>query len=314
MTALANIDVGIGAWAWGDALFWGYGAGYKEQDLRAAFEEIAAHGNVLIDTAEIYARGKSEAFIGQFSTQTHRRPPVATKFAPLPWRWHPNKLLGALRGSLHRLNAAQVDLYQMHWSTPPVRIEAWMDAMARAAEEGLTRAIGVSNYNQEQTQRAYDRLARYGLTLAANQLRYSLLDRTIEQNGLLDLCKQLGVRVIAYSPLEQGLLTGKYTPSKPPPGARSLRYRRQLEAIQPLIQTMRELGKAYAEDGVVKTPAQVAINWCICKGTLPIPGAKNIRQARQNIGAASWHLRSEDIAVLDSMSREITRKTESDKQ
>ncbi len=77
---------------------------------------------------------------------------------------------------------------------------------------------------------------------------------------------------------------------------------------------MRELGKAYAEDGVVKTPAQVAINWCICKGTLPIPGAKNIRQARQNIGAASWHLRSEDIAVLDSMSREITRKTESDKQ
>ena len=130
----------------------------------------------------------------------------------------------ALRHSLDRLGLESVDLYQMHWPFPPVSIDTWMDAMADAVQAGLIRAVGVSNYNAEQTRRAHDALAKRGVPLASNQVDYSLLQRKPETNGLLALCKQLNVTLIAYSPLAQGLLTGKYTPQNPPPGLRGRRY------------------------------------------------------------------------------------------
>lgn len=302
---LNDIELGIGTWAWGDTLFWGYGQNYQEDDIAQAFEAILNTPNILLDTAEVYGMGRSESFIGQFDAAHDGEALVATKFFPFPWRWHARTLTDALKDSLHRLNRAQVMLYQIHWPFPPVSIETWVNALADAAESGLTQHIGVSNYDAAQTQRAVDALAPRGIPLVSNQVKYSLLDRKIEKNGLLALCKQLGVRVIAYSPLEQGLLTGKYTPENPPPGARGLQTRQKLEAIQPLIATMRDIGKAYAENGVVKTPAQVAINWCICKGTLPIPGAKNAKQAQQNLGALGWQLKPEEIAILDTLSDEV---------
>ncbi|MCS6911395.1 MAG: aldo/keto reductase, partial [Anaerolineales bacterium] len=118
---------------------------------------------------------------------------------------------------------------------------------------------------------------------------------------LLALCHELDIRFIAYSPLEQGLLTGKYTPQNPPPGIRSQRYRNLLARIQPLITALREIGEAHGG----KTPAQVALNWCICKGTLPIPGAKNAKQAEQNAGALGWRLTQEEVARLDRVSLEV---------
>ncbi len=308
MVALAEYEIGIGTSSWGDSLTWGFGKSYTEADLRDAFEVVCNTPHVLIDTAEIYGLGKSEQYIGQFSRESGGRPTVATKFFPFPWRVNRGSLLDALRRSLGRLRMAQVDLYQIHWPFPPVPVETWMSALVQAAEEGLVRAVGVSNYNKGQTLNAGAALAERGLTLASNQVRYSLLDRKIEYNGLLDLCQNLDVRVIAYSPLEQGLLTGKYTPSAPPPGLRGVRHRRKLAAVQPLVNTMREIGKAYAEDGIVKTPAQVALNWCICKGTLPIPGAKNVRQARANVGAAGWRLAHEDVELLDRLSDDYRRQ------
>lgn len=302
MTELAEIEIGIGTSSWGDNLQWGFGKSYTEADLRDAFELACKSPNILLDTAEIYGLGHSERYIGQFSRENEGRPLVATKFFPFPWRVSRSSLLDALRRSLSRLQTAQVELYQMHWPFPPVPVETWMSALVQAAEEGLVRAVGVSNYSKQQTLTAHSALAERGLSLASNQVRYSLLDRRVEHQGLLDLCHDLSIRVIAYSPLEQGLLTGKYTPSAPPPGLRGLRHRRKLAAVQPLVNTMREIGRAYAEDGIVKTPAQVALNWCICKGTLPIPGAKNMRQARANIGASGWRLAPEDVEVLDRLS------------
>jgi aryl-alcohol dehydrogenase-like predicted oxidoreductase len=309
MTDLHNIQLGIGTWAWGDSVFWGFGGGYNTDDIRAAYAEIAATPNVLLDTAEVYGLGRSESFIGDFAAELGHKPTVATKCFPYPWRWHSGTLAGALRKSLERLGTHRVALYQMHWPLPPVPIAYWMEAMTEAAEMGLIEHIGVSNYDHQQMQTAYDTLAERGLSLASNQLRYSLLDRTIEYNGLLKQSKGLNIRVIAYSPLAQGLLTGKYSPQNPPPGARGLRDRNILEAVQPLIATMRDIGKAYAVDGVVKTPAQVALNWCIQKGTLPIPGAKNARQASQNLGALGWTLSSDEVAILDKLSDEFHRAT-----
>ncbi|MEM6528225.1 MAG: aldo/keto reductase, partial [Chloroflexota bacterium] len=220
MTGLADIQMGIGAASWGRSLLWHYGRTHTEHDIRAAFDVISASPGVMIDTAELYGLGQSESYIGQFATEQEHHPPVATKCFPYPWRWTGTVLLDAVRSSLRRLNHAQIDLYQMHWPFPPVKIPQWMEAMAQAAEEGLVRAVGVSNYSIQQTQLAFDTLAKYGVQLASNQVKYNLLDRTIERNGLLDLCNRLGVRIIAYSPLQLGLLTGKYTPANPPTGLR----------------------------------------------------------------------------------------------
>jgi aryl-alcohol dehydrogenase-like predicted oxidoreductase len=122
------------------------------------------------------------------------------------------------------------------------------------------------------------------------------LNRNIEAENMLEVCEELGITVIAYSPLAQGLLTGKYSPENIPSGVRGRRYsRKYLTSIQPLIRILRNIG--FKHDG--KTPAQVALNWNICKGTVPIPGAKNAQQVLDNIGALGWRLTSDEVAVLD---------------
>ncbi|RME91187.1 MAG: aldo/keto reductase [Anaerolineae bacterium] len=295
--------MGLGTWAWGDRILWNYGRGYSDEDIRAAFEVATQEGIRFIDTAEVYGQGKSERMVGKLIRESGQAILIATKFMPFPWRLSRKSLLRALRHSLERLGMERVDLYQIHWPFPPVPIETWMDALAEAVAAGLTRTVGVSNYNQTQMMRAYSALARHDIPLASNQVKYSLLDRKIEKNGLLARCKELGVRLIAYSPLEMGLLTGKYTPENPPPGLRGRRYAGILANIQPLLRLMTEIG----QDLGGKSPAQIALNWVICKGALPIPGAKNARQAAQNAGALGWRLSEDQVAALDEMSDRVTQ-------
>ncbi|MGC8781876.1 MAG: aldo/keto reductase [Anaerolineae bacterium] len=293
--------LGLGTWQWGDRMMWNYGKGYAEADIRAAFDAGMAAGIAFFDTAEIYGQGRSERFLGRFMAETRTRPIVATKFMPLPWRLGKGSLRRALHNSLQRLGLAQVDLYQIHWPFPPVPIETWMDALADAVEAGLARAVGVSNYNVAQMRRAHAALARRGIPLASNQVHYSLLHRDPERTGLLDACRELGVTLIAYSPLEQGLLSGKYGPQNPPPGLRGRRYRpAYLARIQPAIETLRAIGERHG-----KAPNQVALNWLISKGAVPIPGAKNARQVQENAGALGWRLTAEEIAALDGVTADL---------
>ncbi len=304
-SVLENVELGVGAWSWGDRLVWGYGRGYSAEDVRQAFEAAIAAGIRMFDTAEVYGQGQSERLLGEFMKSTSEPLIIATKFMPypFPWRFSRGSLLRALRGSLKRLGAAQVDLYQVHQPLPPVKPETWMEAMAEAVQAGLTREVGVSNYNRSFTQRAYAALAREGFHLSSNQVEYSLIQREIEKDGLLKQCQELGVRVIAYSPMGMGLLTGKYTPDNPPSGIRGGRYnRRFLERMTPLLTLMKRIGSDHAG----KTPAQVALNWVICKGALPIPGAKNAAQAEQNAGALGWRLTEEEVAALDEASDKLS--------
>ncbi len=299
---LAGVQYGVGTWAWGDRLVWGFGRGYQEEDLRKVFQFNLDAGINFFDTAEIYGQGRSESFLGKFLRETDKPVKIATKFMPYPWRLRRQALVRSLRNSLKRLGREQVELYQMHQPIPPVTIETWMEAMTEAYQAGLIQAVGVSNYNRDQTQRAYAALMRQGIQLASNQVEYHLLDRHIEKNGLMKLCQELGVAIIAYSPLAQGMLTGKYTPDNPPPGFRGSKYSRKfLTQIQPLIAAMRKIGAEHAG----KTPAQVAINWTICKGTISIPGAKNLRQAEQNAEALGWSLTEEEVAQLDAISDRV---------
>jgi aryl-alcohol dehydrogenase-like predicted oxidoreductase len=300
-----KVQFGVGTWAWGDRLYWGYGNSYHEDDLQAACQTCLAAGINFFDTAEVYGQGLSETLLGKFLKNVDPQPIIATKFMPYPWRLSRSSLIKALRNSLKRLNRVKVDLYMMHQALPPIRIETWMEAMVEAYSAGLTAAIGVSNYDRHNMQRAYDSLIGQGIQLASNQMEYSLLERKVEKNGLLKHCQDLGVTLIAYSPLAEGALTGKYTPENPIPGFRGTSINRSfLAKIRPLITTMKIIGAAH--EG--KTPAQVAINWVMCKGAVPIPGAKTSEQAEQNAGAAGWRLTADEVALLDEYSDQVSKK------
>lgn len=171
-----------------------------------------------------------------------------------------------------------------------------MEGMAICVKEGLARTVGVSNFWESRMLRAYSALAQQGIPLASNQLPFSLLKRDAEKNGTLARCKELGIRFIAYSPLSQGLLTGKYSIDNPPPGVRGSNYAEALKKLPPIIKTLQEIAQNHG-----KTVSQVALNWVICKGALPIPGAKNARQAEDNAGGAGWHLTDDEVALLDEV-------------
>ncbi|NPA27155.1 MAG: aldo/keto reductase, partial [Chloroflexi bacterium] len=203
--------MGIGTWAWGDRVMWGFGREYNEADLRAAFRAAVRGGVPFFDTAEVYGWGRAERFLGTFLAEedeaTRNQVVIATKFFPYPWRWRARALRRALEGSLRRLRRPYVDLYQIHWPWPPRDIRVWVRALAEQVQAGLARAAGVSNYNLEQMKVAEAILADHGLPLASNQLEYSLLRRDIEFQGLLDYARSRGITILAYSPLAMGMLT-----------------------------------------------------------------------------------------------------------
>ncbi len=300
---LHETEMGLGTWAWGDRMVWNYGKGYSDADIDEAFRVSVEGGITFMDSAEVYGNGRSERLLGQFIKKSEKPILTATKFFPMPWRWTKNTVVNALKASLERLELKAVDLYQIHWPSPLVPIETYAEGLALLQKAGLTRAVGVSNYDQIQMQRAYTVLAKYDIPLASNQVEYHLLNRKIEKNGLLARCQELNIRLIAYSPLAMGLLTGKYTPETPPPGVRGGKYATSLKNIQPLLKLMVEIG----QDWGGKTPAQIALNWCICKGTLPIPGAKNARQAEMNAGAIGWRLTPEQVKALDTASDSFSK-------
>lgn len=286
--------MGIGVWSWGDKGFWGYGQNYTRADITQAYKTCLDAGLNFFDTAEIYGNGESERILGECMRQDGQPIIIASKFAPIPTRLSARSLLQALDASLERLGARSIDLYQIHWPYTLLRVNALMDALAQAVHSGKVRAVGVSNYNADLMRQSHARLARYDIPLASNQVHYSLLHRSPEKNGVLAACRELNVALIAYSPLEQGLLTGKYRITNPQApqliGPRrftpafGIARRRKME---PLMETLESIARTHE-----KTIGQVALNWLMTKDEciIPIPGAKNERQARENAGAVGWRL------------------------
>lgn len=291
--------IGIGTWAWGDNLFWSYGKDYGEAELQAAYDASLAAGLTFIDTAEIYGMGRSESLVGKFGAANAGETYIATKFFPYPWRVLRSSLASAIRGSLRRLGVPAIDLYKVHWPIPPRSLSTWLHAIADAVEAGLVKQIGGSNLGPRHIELAVKVLESRGLRLATNQFSYSLLARGAESNGLMQLCKDHQITAIAYSPLAQGLLTGKYDRNNPPPDiARRVINGGQLGRLTPLLAEMQRIAAAHGD----KPVSQVALNWCVAKGTLAIPGAKNAKQAELNAGALSWSLSAEDVERLDALS------------
>ncbi len=288
--------MGLGTWAWGDRSTWGmdgYDPSYGFDTIRGAYARAIAAGVTLLDTAEMYGNGESERIIGRLlreDTANRDRVVVATKFMPFPWRV---PLARALMKSLPFAH-----LYQIHGPISFRPASTVAAALAAPYRAGLVKAVGVSNYSEGEMRAIHGALAAEGIPLATNQVEYSLLRTMPETSGLLRAGSDLGVTLLAYSPLAMGRLTGKYGVANPPPGKRNFSAFPMAE-IEPVVAELRRIGAAHGG----KSPAQVALNWVMCKGAVPIPGAKNAAQAEQNAGALGWTLVPDEVAALDRVAK-----------
>ncbi|NEQ29730.1 MAG: aldo/keto reductase [Leptolyngbya sp. SIO4C5] len=297
--------MGCGTWAWGNRLLWGYDP-QMDQQLQAVFNHCVANGVTLFDTGDSYGtgrlNGRSEQLLGQFaqaySGLNQEKICIATKLAAYPWRLTRGAMVAACQASAQRLGRP-VDLVQMHWSTAnyaPCQEWPLLEGLGNLYEQGAVKGVGLSNYGPKRLEKVHKRLAARGVPIATLQVQYSLLSTyPVAELDLKAVCDQLGIQLIAYSPLALGLLTGKYSlEGNLPRGLRGFLFRNLLPGIQPVLDCLEAI--AAERD---KTMAQVALNWCICKGAMPIPGAKSLEQAQQNLGALGWQLSDGEVAALD---------------
>jgi aryl-alcohol dehydrogenase-like predicted oxidoreductase len=278
----------------------------RQEDKNAAVRAGLDGGINWFDTAELYGNGVSEASLAKALKAAGKKDQdviVATKWWPL------FRTAGSIRRTIQDrirfLDGYSIGLYMVHQPFGLSSKEAEMEAMADLVEAGKIHSVGVSNFSPEQMRRAHRTLEKRGLPLAVNQVRYSLMDRKIETNGTLDTAKELGVTIIAYTPLGFGLLTGKY--HKNPDLLRKksfytrVRLQGSIEKSRALVTALEEIGTRHNA-----TPGQVALNWVIhWQGDLvvTIPGVTNVAQAEQNAGAMKFTLSDDEMAALDELSR-----------
>ena len=279
------------------------------QEVKNATVQAALEGGInWFDTAELYGLGVSEASLATALKAAGKQDGdvvVATKWWPL-LRTAGN-IPSTIGNRLRFLDGYSIGLYMVHQPISLSSPEAEMEAMADLVEAGKIRSVGVSNYSPKRMRRAHRQLAKHGLPLAANQVLFSLLERGIERDGTLETARELGVTIIAYTPLASGLLSGKY--HKHPelleqkPFYWRGQLRRGLEKSRPLVQALEEIGEKYNA-----TAAQVALNWVIhFHGDImvTIPGATNPRQAAESAGAMRFRLTEDELARLDELSRAV---------
>ncbi|MFQ5762659.1 MAG: aldo/keto reductase, partial [Candidatus Bathyarchaeia archaeon] len=248
----------------------------------------------LIDTAEMYGEGISESIVGEAIRARRNEATVATKVSPTHLRY--SSVLKAAERSLGRLGIREIDLYQIHWPNPLVPLKETMRAMEKLVSNGKIRYIGVSNFSAGLLMKAQEALAKE--EIVSNQVKYNLLQRGVEKQ-LLPYAKREGMTILAYSPLAQGMLTGKF--SNPiTTGVRSLNAiftnRGNFNRSLRIVDVVRKIGENHG-----RTTSQVALSWLMSDSTVvPIPGAKSVEQLKDNIAAADWRLTPEDRALIDA--------------
>ena len=291
----------VGTWAWGDKPFWGYETEFGARDIVDAFGASLEAGITFFDTAEVYGHGESEKILGWLARKSGAELTLATKFAPLRERsWDLRK---ALSVSLKRMGVSRVDLYQVHWcDSEMVSIASLAESLIAAVREGLVRAVGVSNFSATEMREMHARLGDAGVPLASNQVEYSLLERAPETNGVLETCRELNVTLLAYSPLAQGILNGKYGVDRVPPGRRGEQSRFAREALvraERVVSVLREIGRAHDDAG----PGEIALAWLMAQTqVVPVAGAKTGEHAARNARALAVKLTDDECAHIARVS------------
>jgi aryl-alcohol dehydrogenase-like predicted oxidoreductase len=302
------IGLGMMEFAGGGGLMGSAFPKIDQEEKNAAVKAGLDGGINWFDTAELYGSGVSEASLVaalKAAGKADDEVVVATKWWPL-FRTARN-IPKTIEDRLRFLDGYSISLYMVHqpfgFSSP----EAEMDEMAKLVKAGKIRSVGISNFNPEQMRRAHRQLQEHGLPLAVNQVRYSLLDRSIENNGILETAKELGVTIIAYTPLESGLLTGKYHKNPELLEKKSVlwrtRLRKGIEKSRTLVSALEEIAVRYNA-----TTAQAALNWVINSqgdSVVTIPGVTKVSQAQESAGAMKFKLSDDEIARLNELSQAI---------
>jgi aryl-alcohol dehydrogenase-like predicted oxidoreductase len=303
--------VGLGAWQFSEGkgfhgLIW---KGLTPEQTDAIVQAALDGGINWFDTAEVYGNGRSEIALSRSLQQAGKQNGdvvIATK-------WKPNfrtaqNILKTFPQRVENLAPFAIDLYQIHNPASFSSPESEMDRMAALLDEGKIKAIGVSNFSAKNMARAHKRLQLLNYGLSSNQVKYSLLDRKIERNGVLEAAKELGITIIAYSPLEMGLLTGKFH-SEPAllnniPSVRRLALRRKLDNSRPLIILLESIAARHDV-----TVSQVALNWLMNyqgDSVVVIPGASKPHHAIENAGAMEFQLTPDELNEIDETSKIFT--------
>ncbi len=324
--------MGIGTQAWGKEAF-GYGSTYTEKDVRAAFGASVDAGVNFFDTSDSYAKGESEKLLGKFIAEDGRPVVVASKFTVSKWydpgNYKSAKEVGqAIDNSLKNLGLAKLDLYQLHYPESRGKIDGYLDALAETLKSGKAGAVGVCNFSADRLRHAVEYLDKQGVPIVSNQIGYNLLHRHPETNGLLATCDELDVTPIAILPLAEGILTGKYRegglgypksvkaimkvtqldifgtghPTFWLKGLLRKPYELQREKLEPLFRVMEEIAAAHQA-----TIVQVALNWLLNSrpNMVYIPGAKNLKQASENLASLQWKLTPEEFRRISELEHEI---------
>ena len=287
-------EIGLGTIAWGDEKY-GFNESYRETDLIAAYSRARRAGINFFDTAEVYGykslkyEQSSEYILSRCALADEGDDDdvvVGSKVFTIPWtnallgggfRLGKDALVQAGKDSVKRMNRP-MDLWSIHFPFPSFSQEVLMSALEESLDLGLTKAVGVSNYNKEQLEKAYDILDKRGIPLASNQIEYSILNRKPEKDGLLQSCKDRDVRVVAYSPLKALKTT-------------------EIEEKYVIMNKLCDFIGQVNSGG--KSSVSVMLNYCIAKGTIPIPGAKNAEQIKDFEDAMGWTLDEESLLTID---------------
>jgi aryl-alcohol dehydrogenase-like predicted oxidoreductase len=287
--------IGLGCWQFGSR-DWGYGRGYADETAIDLVHAALDQGVNLVDTAEVYERGVSETIVGRALAGRRDEAFVATKLLPVWPTAEQTEEHGRL--SALRLQVDAIDLYQVHWPNPVVPLASTMEGMRRLEDAGLVRHVGVSNFPAKRWEAAEQALGR---PVLSNQVQYSLLHRQPDKNNV-PYAQAHDRVVIAYSPLAQGVLGGRYDKDHLPPGParrnNPLCLPENIERATDVVQTTRRIASAHDA-----TPAQVALAWLIARpNVVAIPGASSLDQLRHNVAAADLDLDDKELEELTAAS------------
>ena len=288
--------IGVGTIGWGDASR-GFGTTFREKDAFDAFQRARKSGINFFDTAEVYGyKGQkyeqsAEEILGRFVKNDDSiikdEVVVGSKVFTIPWtnalmgggiRLGKESLLKAGKESVKRMGGRQMDVWSIHFPFPSFSQDALMSALEESLDVGLTRAVGVSNYNTEQLERAFEILEKRGIPLASNQIEYSVVNRKAEKEGLIQSCLDRDVKVVAHSPLKALKTT-------------------EIEEKYVIMNKLCEfIGQV---NGGGKSKVSVMLNYCMAKGTIPIPGVKRVEHIEDIENAMGWTLDEESVLTID---------------
>lgn len=281
------------------------------QEEKNAIIKAAVDGGInFFDTAEMYGAGVSEESLANGLKAAG----IADKDVIIETKWQPilrtaNNISKTIDDRLRFLGGYSISNYMIHQPMSFSSPEAEMNAMADLVEAGKIKSVGVSNFNPARMRRAYAALDKRGLPLALNQVRYSLIHREIETDGTLETARELGVTIVAYTPLGSGILSGKYHKNpellEQKTGLRKNLLKRKIERTRMLIAALDEI--AVTHDVTV---AQVALNWVIHFNgeiVVTIPGATKVWQAQESAGAMNFVLSANELEKIDQISRKLMK-------